>query len=89
MIERIGTPIVLVSLLTFVLVETNLLTTGIIITIGLNVAILLVVVQILALLLGISRSLVVFHKREKSPLYSPVREAFIHSNKEKQENVKL
>ncbi|MCK4928888.1 MAG: hypothetical protein KAR76_04045 [Methanosarcinales archaeon] len=84
MIKRIGTPIVLVSLLTFVLVETNILTTGIIITIGLNVAMLLVVIQILALLLGIKRSLGIFNKMEQSPLYSPVREGFIHSQKEEQ-----
>ncbi|MBW6519226.1 MAG: hypothetical protein K0A89_12100 [ANME-2 cluster archaeon] len=84
MIERIGTYVVLISLLTFVLVETNILTTGVIITIGLNVAMLLVAAQFLALLLGIKRSLGIFNKMEQSPLYSPVREGLIFSQKEEQ-----
>lgn len=87
MIERIGTYIIFISLLTFVLVETNILTTGIIITIGLNVAMLLVVAQILAMLLGIKRSLRIFRKMEQSPLYSPVREGLIYSQKEEQKHV--
>lgn len=85
MMERIGTPIVLISLLTLVLVETNILTTGIIITIGLNIVLLLIVIQILAMLLGIRKSLVIFYRMEKSPLYSPAREELIRSHNQKHE----
>lgn len=77
MIERAGIPVVLVSLLTFALVETGLMTSGILITIGLNVALLLVVVQIIAMLYGFTKSLIIFNKTEQSPLYSPARASLI------------
>jgi len=77
MIERIGYPLVLVSMLTIVLVETNILTTGIIITIGLNIAMALVLFLTIALLLGFTESLMMFYKIERHPLYSPIRAAWI------------
>ena len=77
MIERIGYPLVLVSMLTIVLVETNILTTGIIITIGLNIAMALVFFLTIALLLGFTESLMMFYKIERYPLYSPIRAAWI------------
>lgn len=78
MIERIGYPLVLISMLTIVLVETNILTTGIIITIGLNIAMALVLFLTLALLYGFANSLMMFYMIERHPLYSPVRAAWIN-----------
>lgn len=78
MIERVGYPLVLISMLTIVLVETNILTTGIIITIGLNIAMALVLFLTLALLHGFANSLMMFYTIERHPLYSPVRAAWIN-----------
>ena len=79
MIERIGFPLVLFSMLTIVLVETNIWTTGIIITIGLNVAMVLVLFQTIGLFYGFTKSVIVFYRSERYPLYSPMRVATIQS----------
>ena len=81
MIEKIGFPLVLFAMLTIVLVETNIMTSGIIIKIGLNLALALVLTQILALLYGFSKSLKILNKTRRHPLYSPAREASIHAQK--------
>ncbi|MDW7777220.1 MAG: hypothetical protein SCH39_12920 [Methanosarcinales archaeon] len=77
MIERFGYPLVLFSMLSIVLVETNILTTGMIITIGLNVAMILVFLQTIALLYGFIKSLVIYYKAERYPLYSSIRAVLI------------
>lgn len=82
MIEKIGFPLVLFAMLAIVLVETNIMTSGIIITIGLNLALALVLTQILALLYGFSKSLKILNKTRRHPLYSPAREAPIPAQKE-------
>jgi hypothetical protein len=79
MIEKIGFPLVLFAMLTIVLVETNIMTSGTIITIGLNLALALVLIQILALLYGFSKSLKILNKAQRHPLYSPARESSIHA----------
>ncbi len=81
MIEKIGFPLVLFAMLTIVLVETNIMTSGTIITVGLNLALALVLTQILALLYGFSKSLKILNKTRRHPLYSPAREASIHAQK--------
>ena len=81
MIEKIGFPLVLFAMLAIVLVETNIMTSGIIITIGLNLALALVLTQILALLYGFSKSLKILNKTRRHPLYSPAREASTHAQK--------
>ncbi|MDP3104353.1 MAG: hypothetical protein Q8M95_07080 [Candidatus Methanoperedens sp.] len=78
MIEKIGYPLVLISMLTIVLVETNILTTGIFITIGLNIAMVLVLFLTLALLHGSAKSLMMFYMIERHPLYSPIRAGWIN-----------
>ena len=82
MIEKIGFPLVLFAMLTIVLVETNIMTSGTIITIGLNLALALVLTQILALLYGFSKSLKILNKTRRHPLYSPAKEASMHAQKE-------
>ena len=82
MIEKIGFPLVLFAMLVIVLVETNIMTSGTIITIGLNLALALVLTQILALLYGFSKSLKILNKTRRHPLYSPAKEASIHAKKE-------
>jgi len=82
MIEKIGFPLVLFAMLVIVLVETNIMTSGTIITIGLNLALALVLTQILALLYGFSKSLKILNKTRRHPLYSPAKEASIHVKKE-------
>ena len=77
MIEKIGFPLVLSAMLTFVVVETGILTTGIIITIGMNLAMLLVLIQIIAILYGFTKSLAMFNKAQRHPLYSTARTASI------------
>jgi len=77
MIEKIGFPLVLFSMLTIVLVETGILTGGIIITIGLNLAMLLVLIQIIAILYGFTKSLAIFNKVQRHKLYSTARTASI------------
>lgn len=79
MIEKIGFPLVLFAMLAIVLVETNIMTSGIIVTIGLNLALALVLTQILALIYGFSKSLKILNKTRRHPLYSPAREASIHT----------
>jgi hypothetical protein len=79
MIERIGYPLVLFSMLTIVLVETGVLTTGIVITIGLNIAMIMVVLQAIALLYGFAKSLILFYKMEQHPLFSPIRIVWINA----------
>ncbi len=79
MIEKIGFPLVLFAMLAIVLVETNIMTSGIIITIGLNLALALVLTQILALLYGFSKSLKILNKTRRHSLYSPAREASINA----------
>ncbi len=81
MIEKIGFPLVLFAMLTIVLVETNIMTSGTLITVGLNLALALVLTQILALLYGFSKSLKILNKTRRHPLYSPAREASIHAQK--------
>lgn len=81
MIEKIGFPLVLFAMLTIVLVETNIMTSGTFITVGLNLALALVLIQILALLYGFSKSLKILNKTRRHPLYSPAREASIHAQK--------
>jgi len=81
MIEKIGFPLVLFAMLTIVLVETNIMTSGTIITLGLNLALALVLTQILALLYGFSKSLKILNKTRRHPLYSPAREASTHAQK--------
>ncbi len=81
MIEKIGFPLVLFAMLTIVLVETNIMTSGTIITVGLNLALALVLTQILALLYGFSKSLKILNKTRRHPLYSPAREASTHAQK--------
>jgi hypothetical protein len=80
-IEKIGFPLVLFAMLTIVLVETNIMTSGTIITVGLNLALALVLTQILALLYGFSKSLKILNKTRRHPLYSPAREASTHAQK--------
>ena len=82
MIEKFGFPLVLFAMLTIVLVETNIMTSGTIITIGLNLALALVLTQILALLYGFSKSLKILKKTRRHPLYSPAKEESIHVQKE-------
>jgi hypothetical protein len=82
MIEKIGFPLVLFAMLAIVLVETNIMTSGIIITIGLNLALALVLTQILALLYGFSKSLKILNKTRRHPLYSPAKKASIPAQKE-------
>ena len=82
MIEKIGFPLVLFAMLTIVLVETNIMTSGTIIAIGLNLALALVLTQILALLYGFSKSLKILNKTRRHPLYSPAKEASMHEQKE-------
>ncbi len=82
MIEKIGFPLVLFAMLTIVLVETNIMTSGTIIAIGLNLALALVLTQILALLYGFSKSLKILNKTRRHPLYSPAKEASMHAQKE-------
>jgi hypothetical protein len=77
MIERFGYPLILFSMLTIILYETDILTTGIIITVGLNIAMLLVLFQIIALLYGFTKSLITLYKIESYPLYSPIRDIAI------------
>jgi hypothetical protein len=79
MIEKIGFPLVLFAMLTIVLVETNLMTSGTIITIGLNLALAIVLTQIIALIYGFSKTLKMLRKTQSYPLYSPAREASIHA----------
>ena len=79
MIEKIGFPLVLIAMLTIVLVETNIMTSGTFITIGLNLALALVLIQIIALLYGFSKTLKILQKTQRHPLYSPAREASIHA----------
>jgi len=85
MIERLVYPLVLFSMLSIVFVETNILKTGMIITIGINIAMIVVFLQTIALLYGFIKSLVIFYKSERYPLYSPIRTALI---KEQQTTVK-
>ncbi len=77
MIEKIGFPLVLFSMLTIVLVETGIWTSGIVITIGLNLAMLLVLIQIIAILYGFTKSLTIFNKAQRHPHYSTARTASI------------
>jgi len=81
MIEKIGFPLVLFAMLTIVLVETNIMTSGTIITVALKLALALVLTQILALLYGFSKSLKILNKTRRHPLYSPAREASTHAQK--------
>jgi hypothetical protein len=86
MIERFGYPLILFSMLTIVLYETNILTTGIIITLGLNIAMLLVLFQLIALLYGFTKSLVTLYKIECYPLYSPIRDVAITEQQKSMKN---
>ena len=70
---------VLFSMLTIVLVETGLLTTGIVITIGRNIARIMVVLQAIALLYGFVKSFILFYHMERHPLFSPIRIAWINA----------
>lgn len=82
MIEKIGFPLVLFAMLIIVLVETNIMTSGTIVAIGLNLALALVLTQILALLYGFSKSLKMLNKTRRHPLYSPAKEASTQVQKE-------
>lgn len=90
MIERLGYPLVLFSMLIIVLVETNIMTTGILITIGLNIAMFIVFLQTIALLYGFTKSMIMFYKIERYPLYSPIRIAWINTQKKiMKKNIKI
>jgi hypothetical protein len=65
-------------MLTIVLVETGIWTSGIVITIGLNLAMLLVLIQIIAILYGFTKSLTIFNKAQRHPHYSTARTASIN-----------
>ncbi len=69
-IKKIGFPLVLISMLSIVVVEIGV--GGIVATIGLNIVILLILIQVIAMLYGFAKSLVIFYKSERHPLYSPV-----------------
>ena len=72
-LKSLGIVLVAISLLTFVLVYTGIMKHGIIITIGLNVAMLLVLVQIIAMLIGLKRPVYDFYLMRIHPLYDPER----------------
>ena len=72
-LKPLGIVLVAISLLTFVLVYTGIMTHGIIITIGLNVAMLLVLVQIIAMIIGLKGPLCDFYRMRIHPLYNPER----------------
>jgi len=80
-IKKIGFPLVLISMLTIVVVEIGVFS-GIVVTIGLNIVMFLILIQIIAMLYGFAKSLVIFHKSEQHPLYSPVRIARIEEQSE-------
>lgn len=79
-IKKVGFPLVLVSMLAIVVAEIGV--GGIVVTIGLNIVMLLILIQIIAMLYGFSKSLVIFHKSEQHPLYSPARIATIEEQSE-------
>jgi|GEM_PF-2423207 len=79
-IKKIGFPLVLISMLTIVLVEIGVLN-GIVATIGLNIVMFLILIQIIAMLYGFAKSLVIFHNSEQHPMYSPVRTAKIEEQR--------
>ena len=72
-LKPLGIVLVAISLLTFVFVYTGIMTQGIIITIGLNVAMLLVLVQIIAMIVGLKGPLYDFYRMRIHPLYDPER----------------
>lgn len=72
-LKPLGIVFVAISLLTFVLIYTGIMKHGIIITIGLNVAMLLVLVQIIAMIIGIKRPIYDFYLMRIHPLYDPER----------------
>lgn len=72
-LKPLGIVLVAISLLTFVLVYTGIMKHGIIITIGLNVAMLLVLVQIIAMIIGLKRPVYDFYLMKIHPLYDPER----------------
>ena len=81
-IKQIGFLAVLFPMLTLALIETGTLTSGIIITAGLNFIILLLLAQIVALMYGFTKSLAILYKSERHPLYSPERTAMISTQSE-------
>ncbi|MCL7411300.1 MAG: hypothetical protein M8350_05770 [Methanosarcinaceae archaeon] len=72
-LKPLGIVFVTISLLTFVLIYTGIMKHGIIITIGLNVAMLLVLVQIIAMIIGLKGPLCDFYRMRIHPLYDPER----------------
>jgi len=68
-----GIVLVVISQLTFALVYSGLMKHGIIITLGLNIAMLLVLVQILAMLNGLKKSAFDSYFVRLHPLYNPDR----------------
>lgn len=72
-LKSLGIVLVAISLLTFVLIYTGIMKHGIIITIGLNVAMFLVLVQIIAMIVGLKGPLCDFYRMRIHPLYDPER----------------
>lgn len=72
-LRPLGIVLVVISQLTFVLVYSGIMKHGIIIALGLNIAMLLVFVQILAMLKGLKRSAFDSYFVRLHPLYDPDR----------------
>lgn len=72
-LRPLGIVLVIIAQLTFVLVYSGIMKHGIIITLGLNVAMLLVLVQILAMVNGLRKSAFDSYFVRLHPLYDPDR----------------
>ena len=72
-LRPLGIVLVIISQLTFVLVYSGIMKHGIIITLGLNIAMLLVLVQILAMVNGLRKSAFDSYFVRLHPLYDPDR----------------
>lgn len=72
-LRPLGIVLVVISQLTFALVYSGIMKHGIIITLGLNIAMLLVFVQILAMVRGLRKSAFDSYFVRLHPLYDPDR----------------
>ena len=72
-LRPLGIVLVIIAQLTFVLVYSGIMKHGIIITLGLNIAMLLVLVQILAMVNGLRKSAFDSYFVRLHPLYDPDR----------------
>ncbi len=72
-LRPLGIVLVIISQLTFVLVYSGIMKHGIVITLGLNIAMLLVLVQILAMVNGLRKSAFDSYFVRLHPLYDPDR----------------